>query len=483
MYFQTRLLQGNLDGDLDITAFCKLKPDQYPYALISTSKGINTKNNNRYHILFAYPQESISLDHNFVLTNETNIEVSKESGFLNALQQWWQTLSTREAGTKEKSSDLPFTGGWFIYLSYELAAEIEPGLQLPVNRGPIPVAMAVRCPAAIIVDRLENRCIAIAENEYSSILDDMERDYADIIARAQKNVSRSVAEPAVKAEAIHEDEVEPYLEKIERIKQYIYDGDIFQANLSRPWSITIGDEDNNKIDDVDLFKMLSQSNPASFSALVKLKNVTVISSSPERLVRSKNNRVETRPIAGTRPRSENDAMDNQLARELMSHPKERAEHIMLIDLERNDLGRICVPGSISVNELMVLESYQHVHHIVSNVQGELQKGITPAGIIKAVFPGGTITGCPKVRCMEILAEMEQEPRGAYTGSTGYINRDGSMDLNILIRTLVRQGNKISFRAGGGIVSDSKPLKELDETRAKAKGLLTVFDKKAEPCSV
>jgi anthranilate synthase component 1 len=155
----------------------------------------------------------------------------------------------------------------------------------------------------------------------------------------------------------------------------------------------------------------------------------------------------------------------------MSNPKERAEHIMLIDLERNDLGRICVPGSIEVNELMVLESFAHVHHIVSNVRGVLREDIQPGEVIRAVFPGGTITGCPKVRCMEIIAELEQEARGAYTGSMGYINRDGSMDLNILIRSMVFSGNELQLRAGAGIVADSVAQAELEETRAKARGLL------------
>ena len=155
----------------------------------------------------------------------------------------------------------------------------------------------------------------------------------------------------------------------------------------------------------------------------------------------------------------------------MSHPKEKAEHIMLIDLERNDLGRICKPGSVEVNELMALESYQHVHHIVSNVRGTLVDDITPGQIIKAVFPGGTITGCPKVRCMDILSELETSGRGAYTGSLGYLNLDGSMDLNILIRTIVRNGDELQFRAGGGIVADSIPEYEINETRAKAKGLI------------
>ena len=157
--------------------------------------------------------------------------------------------------------------------------------------------------------------------------------------------------------------------------------------------------------------------------------------------------------------------------ELRDHPKEQAEHVMLIDLERNDLGRVCRAGSVTVDEYMVIESYAFVHHIVSNIRGELADGVLPGDVIRAVFPGGTITGCPKVRCMALIAELEQRARGAYTGSLGYLNRDGSMDLNILIRTLSLAGGELSLGAGAGIVADSNPEHELDETRAKARGLL------------
>jgi len=157
--------------------------------------------------------------------------------------------------------------------------------------------------------------------------------------------------------------------------------------------------------------------------------------------------------------------------ELIEDPKERAEHVMLIDLERNDLGRVCEAGTVQVDEMMIVESYAHVHHIVSNVQGRMRKDVTPGAAVRAVFPGGTITGCPKVRCMEIINELEAGPRGAYTGSFGYLNRDGNLDLNILIRTMVIRDDEIRFRAGSGIVADSDPDAELQETRAKAKGLL------------
>jgi len=195
------------------------------------------------------------------------------------------------------------------------------------------------------------------------------------------------------------------------------------------------------------------------------------SSSPERLLLVRDGVISTRPIAGTRPRSDDRGNDDILSAELIAHPKERAEHVMLIDLERNDLGRVCEPGSVDVDEMMVLESYAHVHHIVSNVRGRLRDDVSPGDAIRAVFPGGTITGCPKVRCMEIISELENGSRGAYTGSFGYLNLDGSMDLNILIRTIVIHGNEVSLRAGAGIVADSEPQAELAETRAKAKGLL------------
>jgi anthranilate synthase component 1 len=260
---------------------------------------------------------------------------------------------------------------------------------------------------------------------------------------------------------------EQYLEAVARIHEYIREGDVFQVNLSRQWQVAC----DGVVDASRLYRRLRRYNPAPFAGLARWGDVAVISSSPERLVRVRDNTVATRPIAGTRPRSRAAAADSAYSRELLAHPKERAEHIMLIDLERNDLGRICRPGTVQVGEFMVLESYAHVHHIVSNIRGDLCPDLTPGRIIRAVFPGGTITGCPKVRCMQIIAELEQEARGAYTGAMGYINRDGGMDLNILIRSMVANGNRISLRAGAGIVADSLAQAELLETRAKAQGML------------
>ena len=460
MRFQTRLLSEQLD----LTNLCRIRPEQYPYALVSTSSS-DARLRDRYDIFFAYPQESLILNNDKSLTSPSELPFIEDAGFLDTLDSWWQ-----KEKIEEQDSNQPFTGGWFVYLAYEIAAEVEPALKLASTNEissdiTVPLAIARRCPAAIIVDHLKNTITAIAENEYAYLLDSIEKDIVETKHHLQITPPKKID-----CKKISEGDETDYLAQVKIIKQYIIDGDIFQANLSRLWLVDI----NSDINDVDIFNALSTSNPGSFAAYARLGDASLISSSPERLVLSRNNIVETRPIAGTRPRS-SEADDANTTKELLEHPKEQAEHIMLIDLERNDLGRVCKPGSVKVNELMALESYQHVHHIVSNIQGIIKNQLTPVDVIKAVFPGGTITGCPKVRCMEILTEMEGEQRGAYTGSVGYINRDGSMDLNILIRTMMRTGNTISFRAGGGIVADSDPQRELDETRAKAKGLVNIFN--------
>jgi anthranilate synthase component 1 len=267
---------------------------------------------------------------------------------------------------------------------------------------------------------------------------------------------------------MQEEDPQHYRDRLRRIHRYIVEGDIFQANLSRLWQGRFRDEP----DPVSLYARLRESNPAPFAALVRFDaNHHLLSSSPERLIEVRDGIIETRPIAGTHPRGKTEPEDRALAERLLAHPKERAEHVMLIDLERNDLGRICEPGSIHLEDRMTLETYRHVHHIVSSVRGRLRPEIGPRQALHAVFPGGTITGCPKVRCMQIIRELETEPRGGYTGSLGYISDHGRMDFNILIRSMTLRGRELSLRAGAGIVHDSDPQRELQETRHKARGML------------
>ena len=436
-----------VDHAIDLTALHQSDPERYPHLLQSTAHG-------RYDILFAFPGESLELDAEGIVTAPDFMGLPGRD-FLTALDDWWQ----QEGTVVQSGASLPFTGGWFVYLGYELARQVEPCLQLPQSAGDLPVAIATRFRTAVIRDNEQQQSYIIAEQGFATSVEYILADIASLPAAFE-------AETATVA-TVSEDKPQDYLDAIERIHSYIREGDVFQVNLSRCWKIML----EEPVSAVTLFRNLGKHNPSPFAGLATWKGVSIISSSPERLVRVHDGFAETRPIAGTRPRSNVSTSDKAFSEELLAHPKERAEHIMLIDLERNDLGRLCVPGSIEVNELMVLESYAHVHHIVSNVRGRLRDNISPGEVIRAVFPGGTITGCPKVRCMQIIAELEQVPRGAYTGSMGYINRDGSMDLNILIRSMVSQGKRLELRAGAGIVADSNAPAELEETRAKARGLL------------
>jgi 4-amino-4-deoxychorismate synthase (2-amino-4-deoxychorismate-forming) component I len=424
-------------------------PARYPQLLQSTAHG-------RFDILFAFPGETLRLDPSGALTGPPEAGPG-EGDFLAAFDRWWSSSSTR----RDAPEGLPFTGGWFVYLGYELAAWIEPCLRLSPAGDVLPVAAATRYSTAIVRDHEKRTTHIVAEPGHDDRIAAIERDIIGL--PLPDGQEREVLRLARIIEAPQE----RYLEAVERIHRYIHEGDVFQVNISRPWRITA----REAVDAPALYRNLRLHNPAPYSGIARWGDAAVISSSPERLVRVRGRTVEMRPIAGTRPRSHSRITDSNRSAELLAHPKERAEHVMLIDLARNDLGRICTPGSVRVDEFMVLESYAHVHHIVSNVKGVLRADITPGQVLGAVFPGGTITGCPKVRCMEIIAELEGEARGAYTGSMGYINRDGDMDMNILIRSMTVLANQVQLRAGAGIVADSVPGAELEETRAKALGLL------------
>ena len=262
-----------------------------------------------------------------------------------------------------------------------------------------------------------------------------------------------------------------YMDIVKRAKEYIAAGDIFQANLSQRVSAYIGDKSR-----WNFYKTLSSINPAPFAAYLDFGDYQIVSSSPERLLKVRDGIIETRPIAGTRPRGKDYEEDELMRAELLLNEKERAEHIMLVDLERNDLGRVSDYGTVRVDELMITEDCSHVIHIVSNVRGRIADGKDCFDAIKAAFPGGTITGVPKIRCMEIIDELEPVRRGPYTGSIGYVSFSGDMDLNIIIRTFVIKGKKAYVQVGAGIVADSDPDKEYYETLKKAEALIRTLER-------
>ena len=440
----------------DLLDVHRSNPERYPFLLESVARGSERA---RYDILFAFPGERLALAASGALARDGANLIGND--FLDHLDGG---LTLERAPSP--LPPVPFYGGWFVYLGYELVSQTEPSVALPRDDGAHSIAEAHRVPAAIVRDHARGDTVLVAETPQRHLIEEMHRD----LRRPPRLHAGTLPAFEDAPGGLEEDPPQAYLDGVERVKRYIRDGDVFQVNLSRAWRARL----RQGIEPADVYARLRASNPAPFAGLVRLPGRSVASSSPERLVRIAGGRAETRPIAGTYPRDADATEDRALSAALLAHPKERAEHIMLIDLERNDLGRVCQTGSIEVNELMALESYTHVHHIVSNVRGRLRADVTPGQVIRAVFPGGTITGCPKVRCMEIIAELENVPRGPYTGAFAYFNNDGSGDSNILIRTIDLVGDRVQVRAGAGIVADSDPRRELDETRQKARGPLTAL---------
>lgn len=430
-----------LPGTPDLLGLHAANPQRYPFLL-------QTLGYPGWDILFAFPnrQQLFPFDSD-----------KQTKSFFSVLEQEWAENRLQPG---HEDSTLPFHGGWFVYLGYELLHQMEPSVAVKpqIQTGNFPLAALVRIPAAIMVDRAEGRTFLFAEESSSHLLDTLRTDLGDAV---------EYSGVAVKVEVLEEENELIFLQGVERVKRYIREGDVFQVNLARQWQAKI--ESGSRA--ADIYARLRESNPAPFSGIANFGDMQIISSSPERLMKVCDGVIETRPIAGTHPRAPLPEEDQRLRLQMIASPKERAEHIMLVDLERNDLGRVCIPGSVEVSELMAVCSYAHVHHIESSVRGRLRENVTPPEVMHALFPGGTITGCPKVRTMQIISELEATPRCAYTGSMGYLNLDGSMDLNILIRSFMLVGDRLTFKAGAGIVADSNPLRELAETRAKAKGLL------------
>ncbi len=383
----------------------------------------------------------------------------------------------------------PFQGGIVGILAYDFVQYLE---RLPGNAVDdisLPDAHFLMVDRLIAFDHLFKKCWIIvcpgvedslrgegesARVDWSKNYDEAEYEIEKILKTVTGiNPKSEIQNPKSKRkiEIIYEMKKTEYMDIVKKAKKYISAGDIFQANLSQRVSAYIGDKSP-----WSLYRILSSINPSPFAVFIDFGDYQIISSSPERLLRVKDGIIETRPIAGTRPRGKDVREDELMRTELLLNEKERAEHIMLIDLERNDIGRVSDYGSVGVDEFMITEDYSHVIHIVSNVRGNLAGGKDCFDAIKAAFPGGTITGVPKVRCMEIIDELEPVKRGPYTGSIGYISFSGNMDLNIVIRTFVIKDEMAYVQAGAGIVADSDPEREYYEALKKAEALIKTLER-------
>jgi para-aminobenzoate synthetase component 1 len=357
--------------------------------------------------------------------------------------------------------ELPFTGGWLGWLGYDLAREIENLPYTKTDTLSFPVAYWYAPENFAVLDHQEQ--ILWLAATYPHGLDTLEKHLEQPFS-LKFSPSNQVSFPLHFAT-----NQENYEQAVTRALQYIQAGDIFQANLSLRFHT------HSQAHPWELYRTLQRINPSPFASYWQTPWGMVISCSPERLVQLQGQKAQTRPIAGTRPRGSNPKEEGELADELLENGKERAEHIMLVDLERNDLGKVCVWGSVEVDELLTLERYSHVMHLVSNVRGILRPEYGAVDLIKAVFPGGTITGCPKVRCLEIIEELEPVRRSLFYGSCGYLDQRGNLDLNILIRTLLltpSQGmSQVFGQVGAGIVADSNPTQEWHESLSKAQAQL------------
>ncbi|MBW4663540.1 MAG: anthranilate synthase component I [Chroococcus sp. CMT-3BRIN-NPC107] len=356
--------------------------------------------------------------------------------------------------------ELPFTGGWLGWLGYDTAWEIEKLPKLRVDSLPFPVAFWYQPASFAVLDHLE-QTIWLAATSISQL---------ETLANQLK---LSPTPPIVVTSSTFPvrflTSQSEYEAAVRQAKKYIQAGDIFQTNLS------IRFEAQTTTNSWELYRALQQINPSPFASYWQTPWGQVISCSPERLVQLHNGIAQTRPIAGTRSRGLTTDQDNELAQEMIASAKEKSEHIMLVDLERNDLGRVCQWGSVEVDEFLTIERYSHVMHLVSNIKGILQPQFSPINLIRATFPGGTISGCPKVRCMEIIEELEPLRRNLFYGSCGYLDWRGNLDLNILIRTLLvtptSRTSSVWGQVGAGIVADSNPETEWYESLQKAQAQL------------
>ncbi len=410
----------------------------------------------RYSFLAADPNSTLKVVNGQAFLDD----VLQESAPLEVLQRRLR----REARTHVPGLP-PFQGGWAGYIAYEFGKALEPGARLPDFTSFTPDIEMHFFPTVIGIDHLQERAWIFSESESA----------ADALEQRLRNRQAALGSHTVTGFASNLPRPD-YERAVARTVDFILDGDIFQANITQTFSAA----EPAGFDAFSFYKSLREKNPATFAALLDYDGIKLVSSSPERLVRFDGKTAEARPIKGTRRRDDNPARDAALVMELQASRKDRAENVMIVDLLRNDLSRVCKPGSVRVPVLCGLESYANVHHLVSVVQGDLRPDKAMIDLLAAVFPGGSITGAPKIRAMEVIAALEGVPRGVYCGSIGYLGTNGHCDFNIAIRTVQVVGGRVRVQGGGGITARSEPAAEYEESLTKIARIMEAFAKAATP---
>lgn len=427
--------------------------------------GSNKGKWSRYSIIGTQSSEMIKVKGNTVFyINEDKIEEIKTNNPL----EWIEDFYSKNQ-VKNLPKNIPFSGGLVGYFGYETIQFIEKKLDIEkIDALNVPDIFLFVCNEIIIFDNLDN-CIQIIVNAKT----DKENSYEESISRIEEiekliNKKKTIN---LKNKSLNKNDFtssfkkENFMAAVDKTKQYISDGDVMQVVLSQRLSKKF---EGNPI---DMYEALRDMNPSPYMYYLDMDDFQIIGSSPEILVKLEDEKVTVRPIAGTRPRGKNEAEDIKNEKDLLCDPKELAEHLMLIDLGRNDIGKISKVGTVELTEKMIIERYSHVMHIVSNVTGKIENTIKPLDILRATFPAGTVSGAPKIRAMEIINELEPLKRGIYSGAIGYLSWTGDLDTALSIRTAVIKDDFIHVQAGAGIVYDSVPETEWEETMNKAMALL------------
>lgn len=412
-----------------------------PWAVWLDSGGMG-----RYDILTAAPQRTLVLD--------------ERSEYEDAYALLRGELGERVAPV----TDVPFAGGALGYWGYDLARRSKKLTNIEQHGETAPVMAVGIYDWALVLDHQLHTARLVSQQRFPETAELLPR----MLSRLQDTAKLPSDNFKVLGKITSNFTPESYASAYTAVQKYLQAGDCYQINLAQRFSAAASG------DALSAYLKLRKLSPAPYSAFIKLPKLQILCTSPERFLQVQDGRVETRPIKGTRPRSSDARKDKLLAEELRNHPKDRAENLMIVDLLRSDLGKSCTPGSVHVPRLFEVESYANVHHLVSTVQGSLAEGRDALDVLRDCFPGGSITGAPKVRAMQIIEQLEPDHRGVYCGSIGYVGFDGNMDSNIVIRTLVYSGNKIDCWAGGGIVADSELAAEYQETLDKVSAMLKLL---------
>jgi len=371
-----------------------------------------------------------------------------------------------------------FFGGGVGYFGYDLVRFIEKLSKKAIDDLDIPDCLLIFAGTILVFDHLTHQLWIIANIPLNKV--SAEVAYEQAVSKIQRVISKikksSRSEEFKKRSKVDSNLLlksnitrEKFVQKVKRAKEYILAGDVFQVVLSQRLSRKV------KVHPFEIYRSLRSLNPSPYMYYLNYGEIQVVGASPEPLVRLTGELVESKPIAGTRPRGKNEIEDTELEKEMLNDEKEKAEHTMLVDLARNDLGRICCPGTVRVSDFMKVEKFSHVMHLVSEVEGKIQPNKNAFDVLEACFPAGTVSGAPKVRAMEIIDELEPHCRGPYAGAVGYIGFNGNMDTCITIRTIIFKGNQAYVQAGAGIVADSIPEREYKETLNKSKAMLEAID--------